>query len=92
MNSPEVDQLFVIDELRNVVEKLKVEEAISPVFALVTMTYYGVANIIAFYKKQEKEVPPELVNFLTKTYPLIMSDHKDLIQTQYLTMNTEGEC
>jgi hypothetical protein len=90
VNLDELYRSVVIDETLNLFDMLQNEEHIPPMYSCIQVAHFALVNILAAYKRQDKEPPIELLQFIAKTIPELQSQQDSFIHEQYLTLNTEG--
>ena len=72
------------------IDYLTEEHAVPPLFTCLHLGGFFISSVLATYRSQGIEPPAELVEFVDKTYPKLMSDQQMAIEKQYLTLTTEG--
>ena len=80
----------VYEEASNLVELLQNEYKVPPMFTFIELANFCLVNIQSAYKRRDKELPPELKAFVETVLPKIKQEHTDLINEQYLSLNTSG--
>jgi hypothetical protein len=86
------DQQIVIDETLVLLRKISQEHLIPKTFACANIAYFCAASLQVLYKNKGMEIPEALTEFINLTYKQVLEDHKDLIEEQYLGLNTHGSC
>lgn len=68
---------------------LQNEYKISPMYSCLTVGKFCMENVMSAYKRQGKEPPKELTEFLA-AFPKLVSEQEAFMTEQYLQLNTEG--
>lgn len=76
-------------ETLHTLDYLGTELSIPPMFSCLHMGGFCFSNVLAYYEAHGKEPPKELVDFM-KSYPAVMDSLQEVIQQQFLLLNTQG--
>ena len=85
-------QPLLIDETEKFLTLVQQEYGVPPAYAVLFVNSYMVANMVAMYKKRDKKPPKELITYLEKTHKKLLEDTYNIIELQYLQLNTDGSC
>jgi hypothetical protein len=80
----------VVEETMHLFDLLQVEYKVPPMYSCLKLAKICSASIISGYARQDKQPPPELLEFVDKVLDAIEADQADFIQEQFLTLHTEG--
>jgi hypothetical protein len=90
MDLSEKYRTVIIDETLDLFDLLQHEKQIPPMFSCIQVARFCLLNVLAAYKRQDKEPPPELLEFLNTTIDKLMSEQDSFMNEQFLQLNTEG--